>query len=402
MQRLRLSDNLSLQLQALISPAIGLGFGMASRQLNPAERLDWLRLIRSENVGPVTFYQLLRRFGSATAALEALPGLADRGGRRAPLVLFPRAAAERELAGLDKAGAALLAWGEPDYPPALAAIDDAPPLLAVRGNGALLGRPAIAVVGARNASANGRRLARELASELGRNGLVVASGLARGIDAAAHLGAMAGGTVAVLAGGVDIVYPPENQELYEAIVAQGAVVAEPALGTVPQARHFPRRNRIISGLSLGILVVEAAARSGSLITARFALDQGREVFSVPGSPLDPRCRGTNDLIRHGATLTESVDDILAQLPTGTADPTRSRPPPAPPASLSWAPTSATGEEPRDSARDQIAERLGPTPIAVDELVRQCRVPAATVVTILLELELAGRLERHPGNQVSLR
>jgi DNA processing protein len=399
MQRLRLSDNLSLQLQALISPAIGLGFGMASRQLNPAERLDWLRLIRSENVGPVTFYQLLRRFGSATAALEALPGLADRGGRRAPLVLFPRAAAERELAGLDKAGAALLAWGEPDYPPALAAIDDAPPLLAVRGNGALLGRPAIAVVGARNASANGRRLARELASELGRNGLVVASGLARGIDAAAHLGAMAGGTVAVLAGGVDIVYPPENQELYEAIVAQGAVVAEPALGTVPQARHFPRRNRIISGLSLGILVVEAAARSGSLITARYAAEQGRDVFAVPGSPLDPRCRGTNDLLRHGATLTEGVEDVLQQL--GSAPSTR-----LPERRETVFGTAGDAPPPTadevDAGRRTVLERLGPTPVPVDELVRQCHLSAATVVTILLELELAGRLERHPGNQVSLR
>src|SRR5207248_3259454 len=191
--------------------------------------------------------------------------------------------------------------------------DDAPPLLAVKGDPALLGRRAIAVVGARNASANGRRLARDLASELGRNGLVVASGLARGIDAAAHLGALASGTVAVLAGGIDVVYPPENQELYDAIVAHGAAVAEPALAPVPQARHFPRRNRIISGLSLGILVVEAAARSGSLITARCALDQGREVFAVPGSPLDPRCRGTNDLIRNGATLTESAADVVAQL-----------------------------------------------------------------------------------------
>lgn len=372
---------------------------MAPRLLNPAERLDWLRLIRSENVGPVTFYQLLRRFGSATAALEALPSLANRGGRRAPLALFPRAAAERELAGLDKAGATLLAWGEPDYPPALAAIDDAPPLLALKGDGAILSRRAIAVVGARNASANGRRLAREFAGELGRNGFIIASGLARGIDAAAHLGALPSGTIAVLAGGVDIVYPPENQELYEAIVGQGAVVAEPALGIVPQARHFPRRNRIISGLALGILVVEAAARSGSLITARFALDQGREVFAVPGSPLDPRCRGTNDLIRHGATLTESVDDIIAQLPAAEATSRRT----APPATPSWAPPpAASGGEPRDSARNQITERLGPTPVAVDELVRQCHVSPAMVITILLELELAGRLERHPGNQVSLR
>jgi DNA processing protein len=376
-----------------------------ARQLNPAERLDWLRLIRSENVGPVTFYQLLRRFGSATAALDALPRLADHGGRRAPLTLFPRIAAEQELATLDKAGAALIAWGEPGYPTPLAAIDDAPPLLAIKGESSLLGERAVAVVGARNASANGRRLARDLASELGRHGFVVVSGLARGIDAAAHLGAMASGTVAVLAGGVDIVYPPENQELYEAIAAQGAVVAEPALGTVPQARHFPRRNRIISGLSLGILVVEAAARSGSLITARFALDQGREVFAVPGSPLDPRCRGTNDLIRHGATLTESVDDMIAQLPAALGELAARRA--APPATPSWAPMpmadgpAADGEEPRNSARGQIIERLGPTPVAVDELVRQCQIAPAAVITVLLELELAGRLERHPGNQVSL-
>jgi DNA processing protein len=381
---------------------------MAPRQLNPAERLDWLRLIRSENVGPVTFYQLLRRFGSATAALEALPRLAGHGGRRAPLALFSRQAAERELAALNRAGAALVAWGEPGYPTALAAIDDAPPLLAVKGDSGLLGRRAIAVVGARNASANGRRLARDMASELGRHGLVIASGLARGIDAAAHLGALASGTVAVLAGGVDIVYPPENQELYEAIVAQGAVVAEAALGTVPQARHFPRRNRIISGLALGTLVVEAAVRSGSLITARCALDQGREVFAVPGSPLDPRCRGCNDLIRNGATLTESADDIIGQLPGVLAAAAGSRIAPA--ATPSWAPSRASSqalapaaplEEPRDSAREQIIERLGPTPVAVDELVRQCHVSPAMVVTILLELELAGRLERHPGNQVSL-
>ena len=370
------------------------------RHLNPAERLDWLRLIRTENVGPVTFYQLLRRFGSAAAALEALPSLANRGGRGAPLAVCPRAAAERELAGLDRLGATLLAWGEPDYPAALAETDDAPPLLAVRGNPSLLARRAVALVGARNASANGRRLARDLASELGRHRLAVVSGLARGIDAAAHLGSLPTGTVAVLAGGIDNVYPPENQELYEAIVAQGAVVAEPALGTVPQARHFPRRNRIISGLSLGIVVVEAAARSGSLITARCALDQGREVFAVPGSPLDPRCRGTNDLIRNGATLTESVDDILPQLPgeiAGLADHRG-----ATPAMPSWAPAPPDSpREPRDSAQAQIVERLGPTPVAVDELVRQCHVSPATVVTILLELELAGRLERHPGNQVSL-
>jgi DNA processing protein len=384
---------------------------MQSRALNPSERIDWLRLIRTENVGPVTFFQLLRRFGSAAAALAALPSLANRGGRNVPLTLFSRAAAERELAALDKAGATLLAWGEPDYPAALAAIDDAPPLLTLRGRRELLRRPAIAIVGARNASANGRRFARELAGELGSHGFLVVSGLARGIDAAAHLGSMASGTAAVLGGGVDNIYPEENRELYEAIAEHGLLVAEPAIGTVPQARHFPRRNRIISGLSMGILVVEAAARSGSLITARLALEQGREVFAVPGSPLDPRCRGTNDLIRNGATLTETIDDILRQMPP----PERRQPDeaamqlftaPLPSKASRAAParpeiTRAEGAETAEMARDQIIERLGPTPVAVDELVRQCQLSPAAVVTILLELELAGRLDRHPGNQVSL-
>jgi DNA processing protein len=371
---------------------------MAPRNLNPAERLDWLRLIRTENVGPVTFYQLLRRFGSAAAALEALPGLATRGGRRLKLTICPRGAAERELSDLDKSGVALVAWGEPDYPAALAALDDAPPLLSVRGRRALLQRPAIAVVGARNASANGRRIARELASELGRHGFIVASGLARGIDAAAHLGSLPTGTVAVLGGGVDIIYPEENRELYEAIAENGAIIAEPPLGTVPQARHFPRRNRIISGLSLGVVVVEAAARSGSLITARFALDQGREVFAVPGSPLDPRCRGTNDLIRNGATLTETAEDVLQQFPGSLiSGPAR----PAEPASEAVPLALPDGRETPESGRSEIVERLGPTPVAVDELVRQCQLSPSMVVTVLLELELAGRLERHPGNQVSL-
>jgi DNA processing protein len=304
---------------------------MASRPLNPSERLDWLRLIRTENVGPVTFYQLLSRFGSAGAALEALPGLATRGGRHVPLAPYPKSFAERELAVAEKAGIALIAWGEPDYPEALAAVDDAPPLIALRGRRELLRRRAIAIVGARNASANGRRLARDIAGDLGQHGLAVASGLARGIDAAAHLGALPSGTVAVVAGGVDIVYPEENRELYEAIAENGAIIAEPPLRTVPQARHFPRRNRLISGLALGVVVVEAAARSGSLITARYALDQGRDIFAVPGSPLDPRCRGTNDLIRRGAHLTESAEDVLQQYSNETLAPRRS--PASPPLSI---------------------------------------------------------------------
>src|SRR5690348_1336856 len=221
--------------------------------------------------------------------------------------------AETELAALARLGARLVCWGEPDYPAALANVEDAPPVLTVLGNPALLQAPIVAVVGARNASANGRRIASELSAGLGEAGIVVASGMARGIDAAAHLGALDSGSVAVVAGGADIVYPEENRGLYDALVERGAVVAELPLGTEPQARHFPRRNRIISGMARGVVVVEAAAKSGSLITARFALEQGREVFAVPGSPLDPRSRGCNDLLRHGATLTESAADVLSQL-----------------------------------------------------------------------------------------
>ena len=263
--------------------------------------------------GPVTFYQLLARFGSAEAALAALPEVARRGGRARALSLFPRAAAERELQLLQAMGGQLVAWGEPDYPIALAALDDAPPLISIKGDVSLLTRNAFAVVGARNASANGRRFARDIALQLGQHGIVVVSGLARGIDAAAHEGAIASGTIAVLAGGIDQVYPEENRGLHEQIAERGVLIAELPVGTEPQARHFPRRNRIISGCSLGVLVVEAALRSGSLITARFALEQGRDVFAVPGSPLDPRCRGANDLIRNGAILCETVDDIVREL-----------------------------------------------------------------------------------------
>ncbi len=367
------------------------------RTLNPAERLDWLRLIRSENVGPITFYQLLQRFGSAEAALAALPEFARRGGRGKPLAIGTRAAAERELQRLDDNGARLVAWGEPDYPSALAAVDDAPPLIAVKGVTALLQRPSIAVVGARNASANGRRFARDIALQLGRQDLLVVSGLARGIDAAAHQGALATGTAAVLAGGIDQVYPEENRALHEEIAARGALIAEMPIGTEPQARHFPRRNRIISGMSMGVLVVEAALRSGSLITARFALEQGREVFAVPGSPLDPRCRGTNDLIRKGATLVEQIDDITRELSSYFKLPAASRKKTAPDAPIA----QAVGENEMGRARDVVSNLLSPHPVPVDELVRQCQLSPPLVVMVLLELELAGRIERHFGNQVSL-
>jgi DNA processing protein len=352
---------------------------------------------------------MLRRFGSAWAALEALPRLARRGERSQTVTAFSRTEAEAELAALHRIGARLLCWGEPAYPGALAAIEDAPPILTVLGEAELLRRPMIAVVGARNASANGRRVARELAAALGRCGLVVVSGLARGIDAAAHLGGLETGSTAVVAGGVNVVYPEENRGLYDALARRGVIVAELPFGTEPQARHFPHRNRIISGMALGVIVVEAAARSGSLITARFALEQGREVFAVPGSPLDPRARGCNELLRHGATLTESADDVLSQLGPqlrGIEQPPPSPvPSPAIPGSgpgsggAGWGATEPIAEE---AGLELILERLGPTPVAVDELVRQCQMSAAAVATLLLELELAGRVERHPGNAVSLR
>jgi DNA processing protein len=364
--------------------------------LNPQERLDWLRLIRTENVGPVSFYALLQRFGSAAAALAALPDLAQKGGR-AGFKVRPRAEAEREMAAVARCGARLVAWGEPDYPPLLAALEDAPPLITILGRPELLARRAIAMVGARNASAAGQRFARELAWDLGRNGFVVTSGLARGIDAAAHGGALDSGTIAVVAGGVDIVYPEENRGLYDEIATRGTVVAELPVGTVPQARHFPRRNRLISGLSQGVVVVEAALKSGSLITARFAAEQGRDVFAVPGSPLDPRCRGTNDLIRHGATLVETVDDIIGALgplkPAGMAEDRRRFGPGAAP---------EPSESELEDARRRVLAALGPTAVSLDELRRLCAVGPAILATIVVELELVGRIDRHPGGRISLR
>jgi DNA processing protein len=345
---------------------------------------------------------LLRRFGSAGGALDALPRLSR------PVTAMTRREAEAELVALERLGASLVCWGEPLYPVSLAAVEDAPPVLTVLGHAELLQAPMVAVVGARNASANGRRIARELAQGLGEAGIAVISGMARGIDAAAHIGSLDSGSVAVVAGGVDVVYPEENRGLYDALCRQGAVVAELPLGTEPQARHFPRRNRIISGMARGVVVVEAAAKSGSLITARFALEQGREVFAVPGSPLDPRCRGCNDLLRNGATLTETAGDILTQL--GPLLQSEAPPPrltvrasqPRLPLMTAAPAMPAVPQIPEDAALELVVEKLSPTPVAVDELVRQCQMSAASVATLLLELELAGRIERHPGNLVSLR
>lgn len=367
------------------------------RNLDRAERAAWLRLIRSENVGPVTFRHLLRRYGTATKALGALPDLARRGGRRRPVVIPPAAEIAAELDAIDSLGARAIALCEPEYPPSLRAIEDAPPLLLCLGHAHLLRKPAVAIVGARNASANGRRLAERIASDLAARGLVVVSGLARGIDAAAHGGALEGGTVAVMAGGLDVVYPEENAGLYREIDERGAIVGEMPPGTVPQARHFPRRNRLVSGLALGTLVVEAAPRSGSLITARLALEQGREVMAVPGSPLDPRARGCNDLLRQGATLVESAADVIEAL----SGPLRSSVEEPEGAEFPDAAPRTPADQELEPAREAVAELLGPTAVAVDEVIRRCQVSAPLVQTVLLELELAGRLERHPGGRVAL-
>ncbi|MCZ6813045.1 MAG: DNA-processing protein DprA [Alphaproteobacteria bacterium] len=370
-----------------------------SRPLGDGERLDWLRLIRSENVGPITFRQLMTRFGSAHDALEALPDLARRGGSSIRIGVCPKSAAEKEMAALAKIGGRLIASDEPEYPPALAALADAPPLLSVVGHPHLLGKPMIAMVGARNGSANGIRFTETLARDLSEAGFVVASGLARGIDAAAHRGAIDGGTVAVMAGGIDIVYPTENQPLYREIAERGVLISELRLGVRPQARHFPNRNRIVSGLAVAVVVIEATLRSGSLITARLAGEQGRDVMAVPGNPLDPRARGANKLIREGAALIEGADDVLEALAgTGAGHPAAE---PGPPPLTAGPAAQELDEEALSTAREEITALLGAASTPVDEILRRSGVPPAHVTMILLELELAGRLQRHPGGQVSL-
>lgn len=368
-----------------------------TRRLSHQELIDWLRLIRSENVGPVTFFKLIERFGTAAAALEALPTLARRGGREKPIRICTKAAVVRELADAEKCGARPVCAIEGEFPALLPLTEGSPPVLYVRGDARLFTKPCIGIVGARNASASGRQFARKLAAELGHAGVTVVSGLARGLDTAAHEGSLETGTVAVVAGGVDVIYPPENRGLHEEIAARGAVVSEMPPGTEPQARHFPRRNRIISGMSLGIVVVEATARSGSLITARFALEQDREVFAVPGSPLDARAEGPNGLIRDGAMLIRGAGDILDALRDIRHRPLGERP------SIAYgsAPPAFLNDKDLAAARRRVSESLGYTAVMVDEIIRQCQLSPAVVSVILLELELAGRLERHPGNRVSL-
>ncbi|MGD9741806.1 MAG: DNA-processing protein DprA [Dongiaceae bacterium] len=367
--------------------------------ISPTERIARLRLARTGGIGPITYRQLMARFANAAAALEAVPELARRAGGRAPRVAS-KSAADAELDRAAQAGATLVTLGEAAYPSAVAAIEDAPPVLTLLGRAELPARPTVAIVGARNASAGACRIAQDLARELGAAGFVVTSGFARGIDAAAHAGSLSTGTIAVFAGGADVIYPPEHAALHRSVAAQGLILSELPLGTEPHARHFPRRNRLISGLSSGVVVVEAALRSGSLSTARFALEQGREVMAVPGSPLDPRCRGSNHLLREGARLVEGIDDILTALggSIALADPSPLQAE-APPPALAYPPEAALSGDLEPHL--QVAERLGPTPVAVDELVRQCQMSPPVVRAALLDIELAGRLERHPGDRVSL-
>ena len=371
---------------------------MTRKNLDTKEKLAWLRLIRTDNIGPITFYRLLERFGSAEYALKALPDLAKRGGRLEGLTAFPADLAEKELAQIEKFGAKLIARNEPEYPALLAQVEDAPPLLTVLGHTALLPKPALGVVGARNASLTGRKIAEDFSRKVATAGFVIVSGLARGIDTSAHTASLDTGTVAVIAGGIDVIYPKENEKLYQQIAERGAIIAESPFGTEPLAKHFPRRNRLISGLSLGTLVVEAAMKSGSLITARTALEQNREVFAVPGSPLDPRAEGTNQLIKDGAHMALSADDIISELKSLRLKPVNDA------AGDSWKSGAGLSEdmpEANEALYVRVLEILSHTPVQIDEVIRASGASAGEILTVMLELELAGRIERHPGNKVSL-
>ncbi|MNX80914.1 hypothetical protein D3C86_1125870 [compost metagenome] len=358
--------------------------------LSDAERFARLRLARTDRVGPVAFSQLLQRFGSAVRAVEALPDLVRRSGRDG-YALPAVERVEAELAAGDRVGARLILLGDADYPDMLAAVDPPPPLLWTRGDPTLLSRPCIGVVGARIASAGGQRIARGLSQQLGEAGHVVVSGLARGIDAAGHLGAIPTGTVAVLGGGVDDIYPAENTDLYRQIVEQGCIVSESPVGARAQARDFPRRNRIISGLSRGVIVVEAEIRSGSLITARLANEQGRDVFAVPGSPLDPRSKGPNELLRQGAILCEGLEDVERAFSTLR---TLREPPGA-------SPFDGAPDDLDEALIEQVAALLSPVPTPRDELARALDLPIGVVAAALLELSLVGRASLLPGGLASI-
>ncbi len=368
------------------------------KDVSEQERLEWLRLFRTDNIGPITFYQLIQRYGSAHEALKALPELSRRGGRKKPLTAPDERLVYQEYKALKKIGGEIITAHDAAYPLALTATDDAPPILSVIGNTALLNKSCIAIVGARNASLNGKKFAAKIARDLGAKNHVIASGLARGIDTAAHQGSIESGTIAVVAGGINVVYPEENQKLYDEIKEKGLIVAESAFSAKPFAASFPRRNRIVSGISKGVLVVEATQRSGSLITARMAGEQGRDVYAVPGSPMDPRAAGPNHLIREGATLVRNANDLLEILMDFSGN------------TLREAPTQrhsftvfdgGQAEEPPENLQETILSQLSFTPILVDELIRACHLTVAQAQCALLELELAGRVKRLPGNRISL-
>ncbi len=368
-------------------------------KLDPEQRLACLRLIRSDNVGPVTFRELINHYGGAVQALDALPELAKRGGRT--LRICPQDRAERELAAAERIGARIIFTIEPGYPALLAHVDAPPPAVYIKGDAGLLQRPAVAVVGSRQASAAGITLARRFGSDLGRRGLVIVSGLARGIDAAVHEASLSTGTIAVLAGGIDYIYPPENARLQAAIAETGCLVTEMPPGFEPRAKDFPRRNRLVSGMAHGVVVIEAARRSGTLSTARMAGEQGREVFAVPGHPLDPRAEGTNHLLKSGATLVTSADDVLDALAPALAGSSLMMEPHAafedvPPAPLRPPPLIGTSD------RDRVVVAMGPQPIPIDDLARATDLGARELRVILMELDLAGRIERHGQGLVSLR
>lgn len=361
------------------------------RVLSGNERRDWLRLSRTRGIGPITFFHLMERYGSAAAVLEDLPSLSRKAGGKGEIKPPPADEITREIDATQRLGATHLAACEPDYSPCLAAIDAPPPVIAIRGNRALLARTSIAMVGARDASAAGRRMARELARDLGAAGYVVVSGMARGIDGEAHAAAMDSGTVAAIAGGIDQIYPPQHDKLYAMLAERGCLVSESPLGYVAQARDFPKRNRVISGLSLATIVVEAAERSGSLITARFALEQGREVMAVPGSPLDPRCRGANRLIKQGAALIEGIDDVL-QAMQGISAPSFDEP-------FADRFDSRDADIPPALLR-AVREALSPTPMRIEEIARAVDAPHRLVLAALAELELAGQATTHVGGTAS--
>lgn len=374
------------------------GAPSASLRLTDRQRLNWLRLIRSENVGPVSFRTLINRYGSAEAALDALPELALRGGAARRIRIASQADAEAEILSAQRHGARFVAIGEADYPPMLRMMDAPPPLLAVKGNAATFTLPSVAIVGARNASITGMQFTRIIANTLGHEGFAVVSGLARGIDATAHQASLDTGTIAVLAGGLDRPYPPENIALCGQIAERGAVISEMPFGWEPRAKDFPRRNRLVAGLALGLVVVEAAKRSGSLISARLANEMGRLVFAVPGSPLDPRAAGTNQLLKDGALMVTEAADILDAL-TPLAAQTRGE------RDILLA-EDCLGDEgivvpSAQSDTERLIEALGPTPIQLDYVIRHTGLHPSQVFSILLELDLAGRLERHVGGSVSL-